>query len=172
MAAGFRRSLMGFNREDVLNYLSAEDKKNNQIINGLKEEIDGLSKQNSDYLKKLDEMEAQLSVYKEKEEQIERLSHGIGTLYMLAKSNADIIMNNAEAGKKAAKTEINNNLLLLEAVQNNLATIKQDLDSLNKNFDEGVSALESSVASTKDEIKQNLSKADAAHQSFTEAVQK
>ena len=83
---GFRKSFLGFNKEDVLNYIASEDKKNASIIKSLNGEIKDLTERNLSLVKEIDNLNAQLNQYKEKEEEINRLAESIGALYIIAKT--------------------------------------------------------------------------------------
>ena len=131
---GFRRSLMGFNRDDVLQYISNEDKKNTKKINSLNAEI-------VDLKNKISSLNSQLEIYKDKEEEINRLADSIGALYIIAKNNAEIILENAKQSKSAASEEINKNLEILNSAQESYEDIKQTVLRLTNAFSQSVDTL-------------------------------
>ena len=99
MAIGFRKSLFGFNTNDVINYIDKmhtafQDKQT--TLNNELEKLNGelsLSKENYDsLLKEKDEIAAKLNEFEEKYAEIQRLSEVIGKLYLVAQANAKAII--------------------------------------------------------------------------------
>ena len=95
MAVGFRKSLFGFNSDDVLNYINESHKKFsekenelNQKIESLDETLAKLNSQLEDVKAAKENVEIQLKEYTDKYDEIERLSQSIGKLYLVAQSNA------------------------------------------------------------------------------------
>ena len=156
---GFRRSLMGFNRDDVLQYISNEDKKNTKKINSLNAEI-------VDLKNKISSLNTQLNIYKDKEEEINRLADSIGALYIIAKNNAEIILENAKQSKLAASEEINKNLELLNSAQENYEEIKQTVLSLTNAFSQSVNNAIASLKDTENIIEEKMNKADVVEKIF------
>ena len=156
---GFRRSLMGFNRDDVLQYISNEDKKNTKKINSLNAEI-------VDLKNKISSLNSQLEIYKDKEEEINRLADSIGALYIIAKNNAEIILENAKQSKLAASEEINKNLELLNSAQENYVEIKQTVLSLTNAFSQSVNNAIASLKDTENIIEEKMNKADEVEKIF------
>ena len=156
---GFRRSLMGFNRDDVLQYISNEDKKNTKKINSLNAEI-------VDLKNKISSLNTQLNIYKDKEEEINRLADSIGALYIIAKNNAEIILENAKQSKLAASEEINKNLELLNSAQENYVEIKQTVLSLTNAFSQSVNNAIASLKDTENIIEEKMNKADEVEKIF------
>lgn len=156
---GFRRSLMGFNRDDVLQYISNEDKKNTKKINSLNAEI-------VDLKNKISSLNTQLNIYKDKEEEINRLADSIGALYIIAKNNAEIILENAKQSKLAASEEINKNLELLNSAQENYEEIKQTVLSLTNAFSQSVNNAIASLKDTENIIEEKMNKADEVEKIF------
>lgn len=156
---GFRRSLMGFNRDDVLQYISNEDKKNTKKINSLNAEI-------VDLKNKISSLNTQLNIYKDKEEEINRLADSIGALYIIAKNNAEIILENAKQSKSAASEEINKNLELLNSAQENYEEIKQTVLRLTNAFSQSVDNAITSLKDTENIIEEKMEKADEVEKIF------
>ncbi len=156
---GFRRSLMGFNRDDVLQYISNEDKKNTKKINSLNAEI-------ADLKNKISSLNSQLEIYKDKEEEINRLADSIGALYIIAKNNAEIILENAKQSKLAASEEINKNLELLNSAQENYEEIKQTVLRLTNAFSQSVDNAITSLKDTENIIEEKMEKADEVEKIF------
>ena len=156
---GFRRSLMGFNRDDVLQYISNEDKKNTKKINSLNAEI-------VDLKNKISSLNTQLNIYKDKEEEINRLADSIGALYIIAKNNAEIILENAKQSKSAASEEINKNLEILNSAQESYEDIKQTVLRLTNAFSQSVNNAIASLKDTENIIEEKMNKADEVEKIF------
>ena len=156
---GFRRSLMGFNRDDVLQYISNEDKKNTKKINSLNAEI-------VDLKNKISSLNSQLEIYKDKEEEINRLADSIGALYIIAKNNAEIILENAKQSKSAASEEINKNLEILNSAQESYEDIKQTVLRLTNAFSQSVDNAITSLKDTENIIEEKMNKADEVEKIF------
>ena len=161
--AGFRRSLMGFNRDDVLNYISASDKKTKLQIDSLNNEIKELKNE-------LLESKKTIEKYKSKEDEIERISKGIGTLYMMAKSNAEAMLSAAKSSMETSKAEVQKNLNLLEDTKQNIFDVKEKINSLNNDFQSESEKIALSLESAKSNIEENNNKADNAKNVLTNAI--
>ncbi len=153
MIDGFRKSILGFNKEDVINYIDEIHKFNNEKTAELKEKIDTLKNQLDELNAKLAEaesakemLEIKLSNYNEKKKEIDMLSESIGKLYLVAKANSNAIMENAEESKKAALEEIAKNFSSLEAAHTNLTNLKKSVQQNSDNFGNEVETLISSLS--------------------------
>ena len=94
MSVGFRKSLFGFNCDDVIEYIQTSHKKFSQKENELNEKIDSLDATITSVNAQLEDVkaskaivEAQLKEYTDKYDEIERLSQNIGKLYLVAQQN-------------------------------------------------------------------------------------
>ena len=167
---GFRKSFLGFNKEDVLNYIASEDKKNASIIKSLNGEIKDLNERNNALNKDIDNLNAQLLQYKEKEDEINRLAESIGALYILAKNNAEQILENASKSKDAASAEIEKNLDILNQAQENYLNIKTEVLKVTNNSSNNLDSALDSIKTTEDEIKENMQKAENAEKVLQETL--
>ncbi len=167
---GFRRSLMGFNREDVLNYISSVDKKNTATVKSLNGEIKDLTDRNLFLTKEIEVLNDQLKIYKDKEEEINRLAESIGALYIIAKNNAELILDNAAKGKEEAKAEIEKNLEILNDAQENYIDIKNEIINITSSFNNDLETALESIKETEAKIKINLKEAEKAEQVLQEAL--
>ena len=110
MAVEFRTSFLGFNRDDVLDYVHKKDADMKIMSASLKDKIKALEeelsslkadfsealKNNSELTAQNEELVASLKGYKAKEDEIESLSRKIGKLYLVSKSSAKSIVDRAE----------------------------------------------------------------------------
>ena len=117
MTIGFRKSLFGFNTEDVINYIQKTHKTFAAQTEKLNEKADSLAKElklsKDDYDKLMQEkavVDEKLNAFQEKYEEIERLSENIGKLYLVAQANAQAIMANSEQNAQLTALEFEKNL--------------------------------------------------------------
>ena len=87
MSVGFRKSLFGFNCDDVIGYIEESHKKFSEKENELNQKIGSLDQTLANVNTQLEDVknakaavEAQLKEYTDKYDEIERLSQNIGKL--------------------------------------------------------------------------------------------
>ncbi len=159
MSVGFRKSLFGFNSQDVIEYIERNHREFSRKEESLNEKIDELKSllsASKEEQKKLEaeklELDAKLNSFTEKYEEIERLSENIGKLYIVAQSNAQAIMKNAENEANAAKEEVNRNLISIDEAHEALAMLKSDIIKTSEEFSSKVENLISSLSDTREKI--------------------
>ncbi len=160
--AGFRKSLFGFNCEDVMSYIersqnsfAKKEKDLSEKLNQLNNELD-LSNENYNKLNAEKEAIAKkLSDFSEKYEEIERLSENIGKLYLVAQANAQAIMENSENSLKLADAEIEKNLSTIEEAHTSLDELKQNILKTSSDFVNELDGLINSLVETKNNISEN-----------------
>lgn len=100
---GFRSALFGFNKDDVNLYLiklqqeySAKEQEKNLKLSELERDLKELAEKQESMNAELEKAKTELEYYKGKEAEIERMSVSIGTMYLVAKQNADQMIHTAE----------------------------------------------------------------------------
>ncbi len=161
MSVGFRKSLLGFNCEDVMSYIESSHKAFSKKEKDFKEkidELDGVIKNVNAELENIKEakaqVEAELKSYTDKREEIERLSQNIGKLYLVAQSNAQAIMKNSDESRTLAENEIARNLGSINEAHEALDQLKERVLKTSNDFISEVEALIGSLNDTKDIIEQ------------------
>ena len=164
MAVGFRKSLFGFNSQDVIEYIDRNQREFVRKEESLNEKIDELKKMlnsSQEERKKLEEEKRELDIklnsFSEKYEEIERLSENIGKLYLVAQSNAQAIMKNAEEEAANAKEEVNRNLISIDEAHEALATLRSDIIKTSEEFSAKVETLVKSLSNTREKIAETTS---------------
>ena len=121
MAIGFRKSLFGYNQDDVIEYIKKlhnnfKDKEQTfkDDISALEEKINALVENEEKLNQENHELNAKLDEFNAKKAEMERLSENIGKLYLVANTNAKTIMSNAEESSRLAESEINKNVSAIE----------------------------------------------------------
>ena len=101
--AGFRRSLFGFNSDDVLEYIEKTHKSFSKKQNALNEKAESLANERSLSKEQYENLMAEKAVVDEKlnafmakYDEIEKLSENIGKLYLVAQANAQAVMSSSE----------------------------------------------------------------------------
>lgn len=156
MALGFRKSLFGYNCDEVSDYLQKQAVKNTEIQTELNSKI----KAN---LEKIDECESKINelntlnselsekieFYREKYEEVKELSDNIGKLYLVAQTNAKAIMNAADVAKTTAKGEVQQNINAINNANESLNSLKMQILEICNNFAGDIDNLNLTLAQTK-----------------------
>lgn len=159
MSAGFRKSLFGFNSQDVMEYIEKTHKAFSQKENDLNskiDELDSLLETSKAEQKKLEtekaELDRKLNSFTEKYEEIERLSENIGKLYLVAQSNAQAIMNNAQNEARITEEEVSRNIVSIDETHDALAELRSDILRTSQEFSSKVDTLISSLNTAREKI--------------------
>lgn len=178
MAAGFRKSLFGFNCDDVINYVkrlhaSFSEKENNfkSEINTLNEKIDNLNILAARMEAEKAEVEAKLKEYDDKKAELDRLSENIGKLYLVAQTNAKTIMNNAEENSRLTNDEIAKNITTIDETHEALDALRRSITETSENFTREVDSLMQSLLETKEKIVSDCNKDEQAKSEFSQVYE-
>lgn len=156
MALGFRKSLFGYNTEDVTEYINRQSVKHAEVQTELNAKIKESEKKISvitDALNLANEennnISKELAFYKEKYEEVKTLSDNIGKLYLVAQTNAKAIMNAANEAKDATDNEIKLNISAIDSANEELNALKGKIAELCETFTNDVDKINETLASTK-----------------------
>lgn len=162
MSVGFRKSLFGFNCEDVINYIEKSNKSFAAKQEELTRQAEAVSKEldlsKEGYMKlqaEKDIISKKLSEFTEKYDEIERLSENIGKLYLVAQANAQAIMANSEKNAELTNTEVSRNITALDEAHVSLTELKQRILSTSNDFAGEVDGLLRSLDDTREQIAAN-----------------
>lgn len=162
MSVGFRKSLFGFNCDDVIEYIeqshknfSEKENQLNQKIDTLDNTIETINAQLEDVKSAKTAVEAQLKEYTDKYDEIERLSQNIGKLYLVAQANAKSVMQNSAENRDIANREVEKNLHSIDNAQESLAALKAEIMQTSADFVAKVDTLVSSLSSAREQISTN-----------------
>ena len=167
---GFRRELLGFNREDVIEYIKKSQREFNLREENLVSSLDKLNNRNSqliDELSVIPELEAKLKLseatalklqeeldgFESQKAELERLSQDIGKMYLVAKSNADSINRSTKESSERTFYEINKSLTALENMHEKLANIKENINKASLNYAAELASIFESFEDAKVNIK-------------------
>ena len=156
MAFGFRKSLFGYNQEDVAEYLNKQSIKHAEVradlnskIKTKEEEISSLNEQLNSVILEKENLEKDIVFYREKYEEVKTLSDNIGKLYLVAQTNAKAIMSATNEAKAAADTEIEQNISAINEANSALNSVKDKINDLCRNFTSDVEKLNETLENTK-----------------------
>lgn len=166
---GFRRELLGFNREDVIEYIRKVQKDNSEREQEMIESLEKLNARNAeliDELKKIPALEAELEIstatieklakqvsdFEAIREETENVSQDIAKMYLVAKSNADAINTSTKESSDRVFYEIKNTLATLKNVQEKLISTKEQVASTSQKYSEEIDSLMSSFENAEETI--------------------
>ena len=175
MAVGFRKSLFGFNCDDVMKYIERSQKsfaeKEKDLTNQVEELSKSLDLSNENYRKLNDEKELiakKLADFSEKYEEIERLSENIGKLYLVAQANAQAIMANSEKNADLANKEVEKNLSAINDAHESLDSLKKSIMQTSNEFLGEIATLVASLDETRETISANIASDEEHKNQFDE----
>lgn len=148
MASGFKNSLFGFKKQDVLDYIEQSHKKSGEKEAELSKEIEDLKAQIAslkDDITALEEEKERLEhvqeEYIKRYNEVEKLSEDIGKLYLTAQTNAKEIMEQSARDREIVDKEIETNLAAIEEMHTSLYSVKNDVVSAVGSFSEELEKL-------------------------------
>lgn len=177
MSTGFRKSLLGFNCDDVMNYIERSQKTHAESENALNKKIDEQNRSISVLQNDIaaisaerDEIAAKLREFDEKYEEIDRLAQNIGKLYLVAQSNAQAIMNNSSESSSLAAAEIEKNINAISETQDALDDIRREMMEISNNFSGKLEELMSSLNETREHISDKALDSEQRNEQFAAVV--
>ena len=169
MSIGFRKSLFGFNCNDVIDYIEKAQKKFKIKADTLSQKLDASQKEYEKLLAEKNEISKKLDAFAAKSKEIEQLSEKIGKLYLVSQTNAQAIMTNAEENNAIAQTEVEKNLSAIDEAHISLNALRENIIKTSDDFIKEVDVLLSSLDATREQITQNTKITQEAIENF-EAV--
>ncbi len=178
MAIGFKKSLFGFNCDDVIDYIERIQRKfknKTEELSKKTEELENeLNSSKENYQKLLEEKNAlseKLDSYSQKAEEIERLSENIGKLYLVSQANAQVVMTSAKENSSLANKEVEKNLSAIDEAHISLNELRRSIQKTSEDFIKEVDTLLGSLNATRDQISQNIENSETAVSDFQEVYE-
>lgn len=175
MSVGFRKSLFGFNCQDVMDYIEKTHKsfvKKESELNGRVDELlgqlDASKTEHRQLLAEKERLDKRLAEFNEKYDEIERLSENIGKLYLVAQANARAIMESSESNAEITREEVDRNLSTIDEAHVSLKELRADITKTSEDFVGEVDRLISSLTDTREKIALNASASENAKKQFDE----
>lgn len=157
MALGFRKSLLGYNCEEVSEYIHKTAQENKELVSSLNNKIKECNKlvevkdeQCFNLNNQITELNEQLDFYKAKYEEVKKLSDNIGKLYLVAQTNAKAIISAANNASSSAQSEMQSNISLIEQTDTSLLQLKNDLVNMSNSFVSEVDRLQEKLNAIKE----------------------
>lgn len=173
MSIGFRKSLFGFNREDVMDYIEKANKDFAKKETELDEKISDLNVTIGEANKRIEELnesraqlERELKVFNDKNDEIERLSQNIGKLYLVAQANAKSVIENAKESETLAANEVEKNIVSIDEAHRSLDEIRNEIMRTSTEFTKEVENLMSRLNETKEKIAENSEASEKSLEEF------
>ena len=171
--AGFRRSLFGFNTDDVLEYIEKTHKSFSKKQDALNEKAENLANELSLSKEQYENLMAEKAVVDEKlnafiakYDEIEKLSENIGKLYLVAQANAQAIMSSSEENLNMSNEEVSKNISTIDEAHDSLGEIRQNIIKTSEEFVSELDELINSLNVTKQKITENTKTAEDAKDNF------
>ena len=173
MALGFRKSLFGFNCNDVVDYIEKTHKRFkvkadalSKTADELKDKLDLSQIEYQKLLEEKNDIAKQLSEFTAKAQEIEQLSEKIGKLYLVSQTNAQVVMNNAEESSALANGEVEKNLNTIDEAHASLNALRENIIKTSDDFIKEVDVLLTSLDTTRKQITENTQKSQSAIEDF------
>ncbi len=182
MSVGFRKSLFGYNQDDVIEYVKKlhsafADKEADfeSKISELENKIGRLCLEQEVLEKEKAELRIKADEYDSKKAEMDRLGENIGKLYLVAKTNAKTVMVNAEEGAKASYELTERNVTAIEETHLALESLRKNIRETADNFNNELSSLMASLTEAKEKLSLDKAENEKAQEEFAsllEAVSK
>ena len=177
MKAGFRKSLFGFNSDDVIEYIEKTHKDFceketllNEKIDELKDELNSAKLQISDIIAEKTKIENDLKEYTEKYDEIERLSQNIGKLYLVSEANANAVIENAKQSREISEEAVSKSIKCADDTYASLASLKDEIVKTSSEYLEKINSLMLSLESMKNNIYNNNLSAEKSIEEYEELL--
>lgn len=186
MSVIFRNSFIGFNKDDVLDYVHKKDVEFNNLskslndtianlkgeIKQLKSEFETLNNSYNQTVKENMDLRVKLTEFEEKAAEIENLSTKIGKLYLVSRSSAKTIVEKAEENSAIINSQVEENLSNIENTNIAVNDITNKILSACKSFATELSSLNNSLEEAKSKVNGNTEKTVKISEEFAEIYEK
>ena len=186
MAIEFRNSLLGFNKDDVLNYVHMKDCELKNLSNNLNTKIDQLQKEleelKAEHLSTLatignltrenDNLKNKVDEYDKKANELDVMSANIGKLYLVSKASAKSIVTKSEESSAAIALQNKKQLENIEDTQASLKDIADNILSASKTFVSKLDDLQTSLNNVKNTVSTNNTDSAKVSEEFAELYAK
>ncbi len=165
MSKGFRKSLFGFNTEDVLKYISASD-------NAAKAKISKLEKELSEKESEIEKLKAVAEEYNSKKEYLKLMTENTARIYLAAKSTSKLLIDNANESRRLIEEANDSRINTLNDVQDAMKDLREKINIASKNYCEEVDELSVAFENLKNCINDNTDESDSAVEEFNTIANK
>ena len=186
MAIEFRTGFLGFNKDDVLNYVHLKDRELkvlsselNAKIKELEERLEVLKKEHLSDISIIDkltkensELNIKVAEYDSKTAEIDAMSTKIGKLYLVSRSTAKTVVDEAQANAQIAEAQTEKSLQNIESTQASLKELAEEILSASQGFVSRIGEFNRSLEDAKSKVDENKSNSSAISEEFAELYAK
>ena len=186
MAIEFRTGFLGFNKDDVLNYVHLKDRELkvlsselNAKIKELEERLEVLKKEHLSDISIIDkltkensELNIKVAEYDSKTAEIDAMSAKIGKLYLVSRSTAKTVVDEAQANAQIAEAQTEKSLQNIESTQASLKELAEEILSASQGFVIRIGEFNRSLEDAKSKVDENKSNSSAISEEFAELYAK
>ena len=169
MSVFFRKSLLGYNVEDVKKYIDGlfkkisdsdeehkkEIAKNKELILELSESLNNANQNIAELISENDKLNAEVEHYRAEKEKIVQLSEVIGKLYLVSKLNAESIITSATSIKRKTVEEAEFNMQIIEEAHLKLQDLIESVNSSSFEYTDKLNSVTESLSETKQSIQKD-----------------
>lgn len=170
--AGFRSSFLGFNKDDVMNYIKASKEANNQKVNSLNAQIDNANKKIEELTALNEQLKSKIAEFTAKQDEIEKLSQSIAKMHIIANANAKTVMEKSAENMALSQQQVDSNIKCAENAAAALADVRSKLTECCGEFCNKVDTLTFSLDEIKSNIEDNSRQSQDKINSFIETFNK
>lgn len=186
MAIEFRTGFLGFNKDDVLNFVHLKDRELkvlsselNAKIKELEERLEVLKKEHLSDISIIDkltkensELNIKVAEYDSKTAEIDAMSAKIGKLYLVSRSTAKTVVDEAQANAQIAEAQAEKSLQNIESTQASLKELAEEILSASQGFVSRIGEFNRSLEDAKSKVDENKSNSSAISEEFAELYAK
>ncbi len=170
MTAKFRKSLIGFNQNDVIEYikeLSLTAKNTEQELNSLLSE----EKRKNELLAKTNAVLGEkLAFFEEKYEELNKLCEDVARVYLTTKTSSKIIIDSTKENCDAMQEQVDMNINTLSEVQAALVKLQEQVNQTAQIYSNEVESVSECLTSAKSIIDANKEKSINAINEFNKVI--
>lgn len=170
MSKGFRKSLFGFNTDDVLAYIAATDKAAKTKISQLENEISGLKKSIDALTNENAVLSDKVSEYESKKEYIRIMSENIARIYLTAKTTSKLMIDNANESRQLIEDANKEHLAVIDDTQDAMTQIKDKISEASERYCKEIEQLYLSLENAKCQIDNNTNQTNTANEEFNALI--
>ena len=141
-------------------------------LDSITAKLNKVQKENGDLRAINAELNEKLSVYRQKEDEIDKLSKSIAKMHIIASTNAKTVMDKATESFSAAGKQIEANINCAEATADSLNSIRNEFSDCYIEFCEKIDALSKSLECLKNDVDANTRVGNEKISSFLETFNK
>lgn len=160
----FRTGLFGFQKNDVMEYIQRSTQEFSAKEQDLKRQITNLTEyqantqaENENLKEQLAKLQAEVDDFRAREEEIEKTSISIGTMYLVAKQNADEMIKSAENYAAEVNAYASRQLEVANKANEELEQLRFGVGESADRFSAELSAMAESLTESKARLESQMS---------------